>query len=137
MTAFMKFCNDNHWYLIAAGLMAALAIWTYGCQSTVPSLLHPEQQIGRTELQNELDYIIGQAQVKAESLDQQDAVKQALLDAVNVIGVSGSINPSGMISLFASIGGVAFGLNRNQAAKKATTELAAIKVKAGKEVIIG
>jgi hypothetical protein len=76
--------------------------------------------IGRTELQIELNYIVGQAKVREENLDRQDAVKQALLDAANIIGATGTINPSGLINLAASIGAIGFGLSQRQALKKYT-----------------
>lgn len=117
MKRILKSLNDNHWYIIAAAIAAAIMIWVYGCVSTVPSVLHPEQLINRIELDNELQYLIGLVQARAQELDRQDAIKQALLDSANVIGQTGNINPSGLLNIIATIGAVSFGLNRNQKAK--------------------
>jgi len=118
----LKFFNDNHWYIIA-GLMIALSVfWTYGCVSTTTSLLYPEQKVCRSELQNELNYLVGLAKAREEDLDRQDEVKQALLDAANIISQTGSINPSGLINLAAMIGAIGFGLNRNQKLKTVIAE---------------
>lgn len=122
MCSILKFLNDNHWYLVAGCLAAGLLFWTYGCVSTTESLINPGQQINRTELQAELTYLIGLAGARGEDLDRQDAVKQALLDAANVMSTTGSINPSGLINLVACIGAISFGLNRNQKFKQASIQ---------------
>jgi hypothetical protein len=122
MKRILTFCNDNHWWLIAGLLIAGMIFWTFGCQSHVESLITPQKQINRTELQNELQYIIGTAKAREEDLDRQDATKQALLDAANVIGTTGSINPSGLLNVAATIGAIGFGLNRNQKLKAITKE---------------
>lgn len=118
MQKILNWLNDNHWYLVAIVIIAGTIFWTYGCESTTVSLLDPNQKINRAGLQNEIDYILGQAEIKAADLDRQDEIKQALLDAVNVIGTTGQVNPSGLLSLAATIGAISFGLNRNQKLKK-------------------
>ncbi len=123
MKKFLKNLNDNHWYLIAAAIAAGIMIWTYGCISTVPSVLHPEQLINRIELDNELQYLIGLVQARAQELDRQDAIKQSLLDAANVISQTGNINPSGLLNIFATIGAISFGLNRNQKVKSLAKQI--------------
>lgn len=111
--------NGGKWY-IAAGLLLIIAIgYTYGLSSKCPSLLDPNKKISRAQLQNELNYVIGQAKCYADDLDKQDAVKQALLDAANIIGSSGTINPSGLLNLAASVGGISFGLTQMQKRKAA------------------
>lgn len=122
MRKFLKLLNENHWYLAAGCLVAGLLFWTYGCVSTTESLINPGQKVNRTELQNELTYLIGLAQARGEDLDRQDAVKQALLDAANVMSTTGSINPSGLINIAATIAAISFGLNRNQKYKTAVKE---------------
>lgn len=116
----LKFANDNHWYLIAGAIFTAAMFWTFGCESTCPSLLNDVKKVTRSELQNELNYVIGQAKCNVEDLDRQDAVKQSLLDAANLMSNTGSINPSGLINLAASIGGISFGLSQRQKLAKVT-----------------
>lgn len=118
MEKILSWLNANHWFIAAAIILAGLFFWTYGCESQVRGLLNPDQRINRAELQNELDYIIGQAEIKVADLDRQDEVKQALLDAANIMSTTGTINPSGLINLAACIGAISFGLNRNQKLKK-------------------
>ena len=122
MKKILSLLNDNHWYLIAAAILCAVVFWTYGCESNVSGLLDPNQRINRAELENELTFLIGQAKIKVENLDRQDEIKQALLDAGNLMASTGQINPSGLINIAATIGAISFGLNRNQKLKAVTKE---------------
>jgi len=122
MKALLSWLNEQHWYIIATIVIAVAIFWTYGCESQVTSMLDPNQKVNRMGLQNELNYLVGQVEVKVADLDKQDEIKQALLDAANVIGTTGSINPSGLINLAACIGAIGFGLNRNQKLKSLTTD---------------
>lgn len=119
MKKLIKFCNDNHHYIIAALIITALSFWTFGCESQVSSIMDPEKMISRDELQLELDYLIGQATIKFTALDKQDEIKRQLLDAANVISQSGQVNPSGLLNIAATIGAISFGLNRNKKLKAA------------------
>jgi hypothetical protein len=114
-----KLLNDNHWYIIAFVLACSAIFYTYGCESQVCSLVDESKKVNRSGLQNELNYIIGLAKVREEDLDKQDAVKQSLIDAANIMSTEGSINPSGLINLAATIGGISFGLTQRQKLKDA------------------
>lgn len=118
MERLLSWLNDQHWYIIAAIIVMLACFWTYGCESTVPSLINPNQLVNRAALLNEVDYIMGQVEVKVTDLDKQDEIKQALLDAATVIGSTGSINPAGLVNIGATILAISWGLNRNQKLKK-------------------
>lgn len=122
MKKLLNFMNEQHWYVIAFAIISGLVVFSYGCVSTTTSLINPDRKINRLELQNELDYLFGLAEARAEDLNRQDAIKQAFLDAANVMSQAGSINPSGLINLAACIGAISFGLNRNQKVKALTKE---------------
>ncbi len=122
MKSLLTFLNEQHWYIIAFLLIVCVVFWTYGCVSTTESLINPERKVNRVELENELDYLIGIASARAEDLNRQDAIKQALLDAANLMSQTGSINPSGLVNLIACIGAISFGLNRNQRVKALTKD---------------
>lgn len=117
MKAFLKFANDNHWYLIGIVLISIAIFWTYGCESEVESMLDPTKTVNRHMLEAELDYLIADVENKVADLNRQDEIKQALLDSVNILGTTGNINPSGLLNLVATIGAITFGLNRNQKVK--------------------
>jgi len=114
MTTILKWFNDQHWYLIAGLIIASMLFWTYGCESTVTSIMYPDKKINRSELQNELVYVVGLAKSREDNLDKQDAAKQALLDAATVIGSTGSINPAGLVNIAATIAAIGWGLKKNQ-----------------------
>jgi hypothetical protein len=113
----LKWCNENHWFLIAGGVIICGLLWSYGCNSTTHSMINDNQLVTRSELKAELEYYVSLAKARAEELDQQDAIKQQLLDAANIMSTTGTINPSGLLNLIASVGGISFGLNRNQKVK--------------------
>ena len=110
----LKFCNDNHWFIIGAACIIGMIFWLYGCESQVSSMIDPGKKINRQELQLETDYIIGQAKVKLADLDKQDELKKLILDQAAIFGQSGSFNPMGLLNTIVSIGAISFGLNRNQ-----------------------
>ena len=110
----IKLITDNIWYVFASLILAVPVFFAYGMQSKCPSLINPDRKVTRDELQNELNYLIGQAKVRAADLDRQDEIKQQLLDAPNIIAASGGINASGILNLFASVGGIAFGLQQRK-----------------------
>lgn len=108
------FLNSNHWYIISFILLFCVIVWIYGCESLVSSMLEPNKLVNRNGLENEIRYLIGKADNLKVSLDRQDSFKQQLLDAANVISQGGNINPSGLLNLAASIGGISFGLSQRQ-----------------------
>lgn len=120
MKTILNWLNEQHWYIVAAIVIAGITFWTYGCESQVQSIMYPEQTVNRTELSNELVYLVGLAKAREENLDKQDAAKQALLDAVTVIGSTGSVNPAGLVNIAATVLAIGWGLNRNQKLKAAT-----------------
>jgi len=122
LTKIYKFLNENHWYVILVVVSMALCFYFYGCQSTVPSLLDPVKRVNRDELQAEAVWLATQIDIRSADLDRQDEIRQQLLDAATLIGSEGGINPSGIVSLVATIGAVSFGLDRNRKFKNAVKD---------------
>jgi hypothetical protein len=89
MKTVLKWLNDNHWYIIALVCIAAMFFWTYGCESKVASLVDPAKKINRAELQVEATYLAGKIEIATADLDKQDAIKQELLNALNMVGTGG------------------------------------------------
>lgn len=77
MKKLLKFCNDNHWFIIAGLLGIAATFWTFGCVSTVDSVVNPGQQVNKLGLDNELQYLIGLVKIRAEELKRQDETTQS------------------------------------------------------------
>lgn len=119
MEKLAKFLNDNHWYLIAAVLICTLVFWIHGCQSEVYSLIESGKKVNRAELKVEADYLLAQAKVKFEDLDQQDEIKRLFLEQAAIFATTGTFNPMGLLNTAITIGAVAFGLDRNKKFKDA------------------
>lgn len=114
MNMIKKWISHNQGMFVALFIVSGLLIWTYGCESTVSSLIHPDTKVNRVELnlevqqetqrlEAELDMLIKQAALKNQKLDQQDAIKQKLLDFAAGTAESGSFNPAGLLALGISI----------------------------------
>lgn len=114
MKTILKFCNVNHQYIIAAIIIAAATFWSYGCESKVRSLLNPDQWITRPQLQLELDYTVGQLEIKFANLDRKDEIKQTLLDLGSTFATTGTLNPTGLLNTAISVTAIAFGLNQRK-----------------------
>lgn len=114
MKKLLKFINENHHYIIAAAVIAVCTFWTYGCESQVKSVLNPNQKVTRAGLQLELDYLIGQLELKFATLDRQNELKQTLLDLGSTFATTGTLNPTGLLNTAVSVAAIAFGLNQRK-----------------------
>lgn len=119
MSTVLKWCNDNHTFLITLIITAICYFWLGGCESKVHSISMPEKLITRSELQAEIDFQVATAAARFESLDMQDAVKRQFIDALSVYSTTGSFNPLGMLPILTTIVGVGTAINQTQKANKA------------------
>lgn len=110
----LKFLNENHHYVIAAIILLLACFWTYGCESKVKSVLNPGEKVTRAGLQLELDYLVGQLEIKFATLDRQDELKQTLLDLGSTFATTGTLNPTGLLNTAISVAAIAFGLNQRK-----------------------
>jgi len=123
MSKFLKFLNDNHWYIIAGIIIFGIVFWTHGCESQVTSLINTDKKVNRAELQVEIEYVAGIAKTRVMDLDKKDEIRQTLFDALVLVSQGGQINTLGIVNLLATIGAVSWGLNRNQAVKAAAAKI--------------
>ena len=127
MKKFMHYMNENHWYIIAAIVICFILIWLFGCESQVQSMITPNKQVTRPQLQLESEFLLGQVRLKLADLDKQDEIKKLILDQAAIFSQSGTLNYTGLLNTIVSIGAISFGMNRNQklnalAKAKPTTE---------------
>jgi len=114
--------NDNHSTAIAAVLILLLSFWIYGCQSTVGSIMSPDKQLSRDELQAELDYLLSQAKAKFATLDRQDLIKKTILEQATLFGSTGTFNPTGLLNLAVSVAAIGYGLDKRRKIKTIEAE---------------
>jgi len=89
---------------VIAGVL--LLIWFWGCQSEVTSLLEPEQKVNRQELELELNSIMAVAEMRFAQMDQQDELKQFLMQQALLVGQTGTINPFALLTSIGAILGI-------------------------------
>jgi hypothetical protein len=114
MQTILKWLNEQHWYLIAGAIIFGMMFWTYGCESRVMSLIDSTKKVNRAELQVEIEYVAGIAKTRVTDLDKQDAIKQALFDALTMVSQGGQVNAMGVVNLAATIAAISWGLKKNQ-----------------------
>jgi len=101
--------SENWPKLISLVFLTALLFWGYGCPPTTKSLIHPDKQITRPELQIELDTIIATAEFRLADLDQQEQFRDIVFKNVLIIAETGTLNPIGIITGLAALYGITRG----------------------------
>lgn len=94
---------------IAIALLTVFLFWGWGCPSKVPSLLDSQKRITRPELQVELDTIIATAEFRLADLDRQDQFRDIIFKNALLMVEGGTLNPLGIITMFAGLYGVTRG----------------------------
>jgi hypothetical protein len=117
MANLLKWLNEQHWYILALIIITFIFWWTYGCESTVCSLIDSTKQVNRAELKVEIEYVAGIAKTRISDLDKKDEIKKALFDSLVLIGEGGQINAAGLVNLVATISAISWGLKKNQQLK--------------------
>jgi len=100
------FFNHERYQSISVAVVLILLIIIYGCESTVDSIQTPGTRINRSELENEINYLLMVAETRAEQLNQQDELKTTLYKIGITTAQSGTLNPIGAISAIAGILGI-------------------------------
>ena len=100
------FLNHERYESIAVILVVVLLAIIFGCESKVNSILYPNNQITRDQLQLELNQLIATAEIKFGQLDRQDELKAALYQIGLVTAQTGTFNPIGLITTIAGIVGI-------------------------------
>jgi len=107
----MKFSDlvSNWPKTIAIIALTGFLFWGYGCPARVPSLVDPVKKITRPELQIELDSIIATAEFRLAELDKQEAIRDIIFKNALLMIEGGSLNPVGIMTLFAGLYGLTRG----------------------------
>lgn len=122
MKTIRKMISHNQGMTMAVIVCIGVAIYIFGCQSKVTSLVHKDKQITADELKVEfeseaarielaLEDLIKRAGVKFKEIDRQDAIKQKLMDAALISTSGGALNPAGLVGLLIGVVGIGAGID--------------------------
>ena len=102
MLAFLKQHRDS---IMIVLVTIGFIFYAYGCESRVKSLNSDNRLVNRSELQLELDQIIGMAEIKVADLDRQDALRTLILHNALILVQGQPLNPVGIITGIAALYG--------------------------------
>jgi hypothetical protein len=108
--------SHNQGLITAAVVAVCLLFWSYGCESKVQSLVG-KTQVTRSQLtielneqakllETQLDTLKAQAADRFQQLDNKDAIKAKVFDAVSVATNTGGFNTVGLLTLAGSVLGL-------------------------------
>ena len=117
MDKFKKWVSHYQGTFVAILICGTLAIYVFGCQSKVTSLITPEKKITGDELkvefekeaarlELELENLVKSADVKFREIERQDIFKQKLTDLAMITTQTGTINPAGIVGLAIGVLGI-------------------------------
>lgn len=92
--------------VISIVVSSIAVIWVYGCSSTVPSIVNPPDRLTRIGLQGEVDAFLAKAELRFDTLDQQDKLKSTVFNAAISYAQGGTVNPVGIAITLAGILGI-------------------------------
>lgn len=106
MKKILTFLNHERYQVISGVVCIVILIVGLCCESKTRSLAKDGQRVTRLELQNELNALIADAEIRFKDLDRQDELKALLYKHVMLWSTTGTFNPSALIPLLASVLGV-------------------------------
>jgi len=132
-TKTIAFTKTHTFLLICLLVGIVLALFAYGCESRVQSILNPTsppvsgslskiKMVTRSELSSELAYIASLAESKYKDLDRQDEIRAMLLNQASIIATSGTFNFAGILPILAGIMGIGAVVDNRKAATTISTQ---------------
>lgn len=106
--------KDNwQWYLMI--IIANIAcLWIIACPPTTTSLLEHNKQVTREELQLELETIVNTAKFRMANLDEQDELRNIILQNAVLIIETGTVNPLGILTGLLALYGAGSAITRGK-----------------------
>jgi len=96
MKKIIEFLNHERYQVVATVGCVMLILWTFSCQSKTRSPFNPNEKITRVQLDTQLDYILDKCELAYQDIEQQDAIKQKILDAAAIAAQGGRVNIVGL-----------------------------------------
>lgn len=88
-----RYIRHNQALVTGSVIALVIAVWAYGCQSSVVSILEAPDRVTRAELQVEVDTFLAKAELRFADLDQQDKIKTTFFNTAIEFAQGGRINP--------------------------------------------
>jgi len=110
--------KQNFGTLIALVVIALVAIWFAGCQTTVPSLYDSTRRINKAELNAEIESFLIRAEDRYKTLARKEQLKQLLINQAFTIAKSGTINPQAIITTIGTFLGTGIAVDNIRNRKK-------------------
>lgn len=116
MKKIAKWIRHNQGLTASIVICLALLIWTFGCESTVASILDPSKMVNAEQLDLEIeselarlnleiDIFIRQGALLKDQLARLDERKRALFEFAKVSALSGGVSVEGLLVLVGLITG--------------------------------
>jgi len=111
----------TNWLKIVSTIIGlTLVLYFFGCPPQTQSLIDPTKKVTAPELQIEIDTLVSKYELRRLNLEQQDQLRQLILNNALVMVQQGQVNPLGILTaLFAFYGvGSAANTTKNVIKKK-------------------
>lgn len=121
MLQIIKKLNGKTFTVVGITLGLVIVLYFYGCESRTCSILDPQRQVTRAELQAEVAMYEARLLDRSRDLDRKDSVKKFLSEQLSVVASGGGVNPIGALNSLATILAVGYAVDANRKVKKAKT----------------
>lgn len=97
----------EHWILIITlFIILVTLIFIFGCQSETQSLVLANEKVTRSQLLDEFQLLKLKFTRRIEELDQQDTIRDMILQQSMLIAQTGTVNPIGLVTSLLAILGI-------------------------------
>jgi len=98
--------NHERYQSISIIVCSLLLLYFYGCEPKCKSIITPDENVTRSELDLEIEQVIAKANIGYASLEQQEELRDLLFEQALTAASSGTINPIAILTSAAAILGV-------------------------------
>jgi len=98
--------NHERYQTTTTLLAVSAIIWFIGCPARTKSLIDPTKQIGRQELQLEIEQLLQKAELGFGNIERQEKIRELLFQQSLIAVGTGTFNPSAFMLTIGSILGL-------------------------------
>ena len=116
--------NHERYQSISVIVCSLLLLFFYGCEPKCNSIIQPNLQITRAELDMEVESIIAKANIGYSSLEQKEELRQLLFEQALTAASTGTVNPIAIITSVGALlglGATVDNIRKRKEIKKLTT----------------